>query len=853
MISEKKQNNIEKKINLLLEQMSLEEKSQLCHGCSSMEAGDIPRLNIPRIAMVDGPQGVRLQDGRTTTAMPSGISLACTWSENAAYEYGALLGREVIGSGCHVILGPGLNMMRTPLNGRNFEYFGEDPVLAGKIAAAYIRGCQSEGTAGTPKHLALNNQEICRTTGSSNIDERAMREVYLTAFEILAKEAQPWMMMSAYNKINGTYASACKLVQQEIVKDEWGFDGVMVSDWGAAHSAKGCAMGGLDLEMGQGKNSIMGKPLLELVRKGEVPETIIDEKVRRMLRLFFRLGLMEGNENPRAGERDTARHHEMACRFATEGMVLLKNHNILPLNAKKIKTLAVIGPNADFMHSMGPLEVCGGSGAVHPAYEITPLEGLRRYCRAKGIEVIYTPGEVFACNAIIPQSLISHNQGEPGLQAEYFHTVDEMESGKEPYVTMIDRNMQLDWSKNYAVAGAKADLPGNDFAVRWTGKLTPDYSGETELMAYCSHGYARVWVNGREIIATDQKMRSYQAGWKFMAVAGSCQVLKIEFVCTSAGPAFKLLWKHDAPNGCDEAKKIAEQADCVVFCGGTNHLYDKEAIGWGDVPGADIPDLNLPGRQNELIRELVAVNKNIVVALTNGSVVSVEEWIDQVPALLEMWYPGMEGGNALAQILFGEVNPGGKLCCTWGKKLNDYACHANGNYPGDHTSDHPRVNYDEGLFIGYRHFDRANISPRFPFGFGLSYTTFKIEMVGCKVIDASVFEPRVEVAVRVTNTGDHYGAEVVQLYVGDDIASLPRPIKELKGFRKIYLDAKASQEVKFSLNRRAFTYWSPAMREWEIEPGMFTIYVGNSAVNIIHLEKVKLTEPFISSNNEPEK
>jgi len=831
----------EKKIDALLAQMTLEEKVWLCHGCSGMEAGDIPRLNIPRAAMADGPQGVRLEDGRTTTAMPCGIALACTWSEATAEEYGALLGREILGTGNHVSLGPGLNMMRTPLNGRNFEYFGEDPVLSGKIAAGYIRGCQGEGAAATPKHLALNNQEICRTTGSSNIDERSLREVYLTAFEILVKESEPWMMMSAYNKVNGVYASACKQLQQEIVKDEWGFDGVMVSDWGGAHDTKGCALGGLDLEMGQGPtNSVMGKPLLELVEKGEVPEAAVDDKVRRVLRLFYRLGLLDGSSENRKGECNTQRHHDLVRKFAAEGMVLLKNDkNTLPLDAKKIKKIAVIGPNADFQHSMGALEVCGGSGAVHPDYDIAPLAGLKRYCEAKGIEVLYTPGEVFACNAIIPQNMLRHG-GETGLAAEYFHTAEEMQSNAKPFLTLMDKNMQFTWNKVHAVAGNKADLPDRDFAVRWSGTFTPVRDGEAELLAYCIHGYVRIAVDGKDVIVTEKNMRNREAGWKFNAEAGRVYGVSIEFICTDPVPEFKLLWKQDAPDSRAEAQKLAAQADVVVFCGGTNHLYDKEGIGWGDVPGADIPDLKLPGRQDELINELAAVNPNIVVALTNGSVVDVERWIDRVPALLETWYAGMEGGNALAEVLFGEANPGGKLCCTWGKKLNDYACHANGNYPGVRTGNCPHVNYDEGMFIGYRHFERTGIAPRFPFGFGLDYSSIQATVTGVKVVDDSRRTPEVVVEVKVTNTGKRAGSQVVQVYVGDDEVSVPRPRKELKAFKKEYLESGESCTIAFTLGQRAFAFWTPSLRDWMVEPGDFTISIGTSSADIVHTAKVTL-------------
>jgi len=829
------------KIDELLQQMTLEEKVWLCHGCSSMEAGGIPRLEIGKIAMADGPQGVRLEDGRTSTALPSGISLACTWDSDAAYQYGALLGREVIASGSHVSLGPGLNLMRTPLNGRNFEYFGEDPVLAGKIAADYIRGCQSERAAATPKHLALNNQEICRTTGDSRVDERTLRELYLTGFEILTKEAHPWMMMSSYNKINGEQASACRLTQQQIVKDEWGFDGVMVSDWGGAHDAKSCALGGLDMEMGQGADSVMGKPLLELVKNGEVPETVIDDKVRRVLRLLFRLGLFDAPDQRPRGEINTARHHKLAKKLAQQGMVLLKNQDqFLPLNAKKIKTLAVIGPNADFAHSMGPLEACGGSGAVHPAYEITPLAGLKKYCAAKKIKVLYAPGVQFVTESVIPAALLRYDRKTSGLKAEYFHQPSEIALGQ-PYLTVFDTKMDLRWSKTAQVAGTvAADLPDRDFAVRWTGILTPDRSGKVRLSLAALHGYAKIWLDGQEVLATDPALRLHQNGYEFKARSGKDYTFRLEFVCTAAEPALKLLWQTDAGDSRQAALDAAAQADAVVFCGGTNHSYDKEAIGWGDVPNADIPDLELIGPQAELIRALVKVNPNLAVVLNNGSVVDTESWIDAVPALLEAWYAGMESGNALAEVLFGDFAPEGRLCCTWGKKLTDYACHANGNYPGVRTGDHPYVNYDEGMFIGYRHFDRAGIEPRFPFGFGLSYTQFKVRLIDCWFADVTTASPHLKVGLRVTNTGSRAGAETVQLYVGDNECSVERPVKELKAFQKVRLLPGQSIQTELDLSWRDFAFWSPDKREWTVEPGTFTLYLGTSAQDIVARIPIRL-------------
>ncbi len=834
-------------IDARIRQMTTAEKVHLCHGLDDVWIGDIPRLGIPKLGMNDGPQGVRLEDGRTATALPCGISLACSWSPEAAAEYGALIGREVLASGLHVSLGPGMNLMRTPLNGRNFEYYGEDPVLAGSIAAGYIRGCQSEGAAATPKHLALNNQEICRTTGSSNVDERTLRELYLRGFEIAVREGRPWMMMSSYNKINGEYASACRLVQQQIVKDEFGFDGVMVSDWGGAHDTVGCALGGLDLEMGQGRKSVMGEPLLERVLAGAVPESVLEEKVRRILRLMVRTGRFLPESDQPKGEINTPRHRRLARELAQEGMVLLKNEgNLLPFDAAAIKTLAVIGPNADVAHSMGPLEVCGGSGAVHPDYEITPLAGLRAYCRRHTIECLYAPGITFDRDEVIPGSLLCHDGRAPGLKAEYFHSRADLESGAPPFMTRVDRDMRFRWDHGSMVGGRSDEtLPDRDFAVRWSGRLTPNRSGQAALRIDLIHARARVWLDGRLVLNAEANRRHQQAVHDLTAVACQPMELRIEMDCLEPRPEMRLLWKaaDDRTRERAHALEVAARADAVVFCGGTHHGYDKEAIGWGDVPGADIPDLELIGPQAEFIRDLAGVNPKTAVVLTNGSVVSVETWIDRVPALLETWYAGMEGGHALAEVLFGEVNPSGKLCCTWGRKLDDYACHANGAYPGVREGEAAGVNYAEGLFMGYRHFDRARIAPRFPFGFGLSYTTFAARILDCTVDEPNADAPRVTVRVTVTNTGSRAGAEVVQLYVGDDDCSVERPERELKAFRKVRLPPGGSRTIGFSLDRRHFEFWSEEKQAWTVEPGRFTLSIGSAPSQESEQVKMDLLPP----------
>lgn len=813
-------NTVEERITGLIEQMTLAEKILLCHGCDSMSVGDIPRLGIGRITMADGPQGVRLEDGRTTTALPSGIALAASFDSALAEEYGALIARECLANDIQVSLGPGFNLMRTPLNGRNFEYYGEDPVLAGEIAVGYIRGCQAYEVAACPKHIALNNQEKCRTVIDVIIDERPLRELYLRAFEIVCKKSQPWMMMSALNAVNGVRAVHNHLLQQQIPKEEFGFDGVMVSDWGAAKDTKAAALGGLDLDMGHGANPVLGGSGLEcLVASGEVPEAIIDDKVRRVLRLLFRTGCFDSAKRQH-GECNTPRHREFARQSATAGMVLLKNDGkILPLVAGKQKRIAVIGPNANRCHSMGALLNCGGSGAVHPDYEITPLAGLLARL-GDTAKVDYVSGVTFAMDAVIPPTLFP-----AGFQAEYFRPEE-----KEPFLTETVSSLDFQWGNLFAAGKEATELDGMLFRLRLTGTITPQRSGRVKLIANGARIWGRLFLDGREIIAPQHQIRWRQfiENYSFDAVAGQTYELRIELERLYVEfTEFHLLWIQEDCAELERAVALAAESDLVVYVGGSNHRYDREAVGGDYVPDADIPDLELPDGQEELIRRLIEVNPRIVVVLINGSVLNVESWIARVPALLECWYPGMEGGHAIAEVLFGDAEPGGRLPFTWGKKLEDYACHADGNYPGHCGEDHPNVHYDEGIFIGYRHFERTHIKPRFPFGHGLSYTSFKR-----KLVDVIKDGDDVVAKVAIENSGLRPGYDVVQLYVRDIESSVERPFKELQAFKKVFLNPGEMTEIELRLKRRSLAFYDDKSHRFIVEPGEFELLFGSSSKDI---------------------
>jgi beta-glucosidase len=800
---------MEKKIDKLLKKMTLEEKVSLWHGCSSFEVGGIKRLGIPKIRMTDGPQGVR---GPVSTYFPTGIAMASSWNEKLMQEIGSALGDETRKAGCNVLLGPGVNIMRTPLGGRNFEYFGEDPFLAGKSAAAYIRGIQSRNISPCVKHFVANNQEWCRTSGSSEVDERSLREIYLKAFKIACDEGGSWALMSSYNKVNGVFASANRHLQQDILKNEWNWDGVVVSDWGGAHDWKGCALGGLDLIMPGPKKSF-AKKLIAAVRKGEISENIIDEHARRVLRLIFRTQPEEENLYDVHKIRKTART------LAGESVVLLKNDGLLPLDINKIKTLAVIGPNADKQHSMSGVAGSGGSGAVNPPYETTPLQGLKNFTAGK-VKINYAPSYYFPNETEKIPSAVFQSEGKPGLVGNYFNNPD---FKGEAFLTQ--RESVIDFSRNSQVAGVGA-VPANNFSVCWNGELIPPETGVYTLII-TGNGCSKLFIDGKSLIEIDKTQKVKWKSRKISLEKGKSYKIKLEYAFENSGRAvFKLKWKR--PNlkpDFESAVKAASESDAVVVFAGINHTYDREALGWGLVPGSDRPDLEMIGPQAELINAVAEANPKTIVVLIGGGPLSVEKFYKNVKSILMAWYPGQDGGDVIAEILFGKLNPSGKLCCTWGKKLEDWAVHRDeSTYPG--KKDGP-VEYREGIFVGYRQFDRDNIAPRYPFGFGLSYTTFDVGVPLVKYRDG-----RYIITCPVTNTGKRSGAEVLQLYVGDLKPDVPRPPKELKGFVKISLNPGETKNAEFILSKDDFSYFDPAGSSWKFRPGKYRFYLGVSSRDI---------------------
>ncbi|MBE6359444.1 MAG: hypothetical protein E7057_09410 [Lentisphaerae bacterium] len=839
---------MENRIENFLSQLTLEEKISLLSGSSSMKTRGIERLGIPELEMSDGPQGVRgiwEHAEERTTALPCGMALAATFDTNTAEEYGRAIALDCRAMGISGSLGPGMNLMRTPLCGRNFEYYGEDPVLAGRIAAGYIRGCQQENVAATPKHLALNNQEICRTVGSSDIDERTLRELYLTAFEIAVKEGHPWMMMSSYNRINGTFASENGITQDLIVKREWGFDGVMVSDWGGAHDTLGCALGGLDLEMPGPGNVMTVEKLLSLVRSGAVPESVIDDKVRRILRLLCRTGVLDGLQ--KKGKTADAEQLATALKCACESSVLLKNDGgLLPLDIEKCRKIVVTGPNVEHRHHHGKLRYQGGSGAVLTGAEITPLAGLQKFAAENGIDLEYIPTCRFENDLPDVVELFR----DKSFTSAYYPSEEAMKDHRD--LIFEHAGDRGDWefaTIDGLVAGndtGGVKLSADSFILHASAVIEPEDPVVRHVRIHLlSQGAGcSVKLDGREVCRVDS---SGFAGCFDLDLAG-CRGSRLDIEYISKGILFanslKVVWE-DLDVYAENMQKLltaAKYADAVIFIGGRTHLDDKETIGWGDVQAADIRSLELPVRQDPVIQALSQMSSSVIVTLTGGGTMDVEKWIDDIPALMMLWYPGETAGNALASLLFGKADPGGRLPFTWAVKLEDYPCHANGSYPGNRTDADPHVQYKEGIFVGYRHFDRENIPVRFPFGYGLSYSKFAVELLKTECTGNTVFDAGCEVAVKIINVSERTGSEVIQIYVGAVEPEFPRPVKELKAFAKVELAPGETKEVMFKLNWRDFACFHPDKHHWCLPAGKYRIFLAGNAADVKAVADVQFKE-----------
>jgi len=808
-------NSLDARTDELLAQLTLEEKVRLLAGASSFSLHGVERLGVPSLNMTDGPTGVRSIKGTPATAFPVGVAVAATWNPETAQAVAAAIAREALALGDQVVLAPTINIMRIPTWGRNFESYSEDPYLAGVMGVAYVRGLQGEGVGASLKHYAANNQELERFEVDARVDERTLREIYLAAFERVVREADPWTVMASYNRLNGTHASQHRGLLTDILKDEWGYEGMVVSDWTAVRSTAPSANAGMDLEM-PGPAKWFGDKLLGAVQSGGVAEAQIDDNARRVLRLIVRSGLMDG---PRpAGELKSARHRQVAFEAACEGMTLLKNEGgLLPL-APGLKRVALIGPNAVRTMFQG-----GGSSQVATEETRTLAEGL---AAALGPDVALSvhngvDNDPYPPPADRRRFSPSEAREAEGLKAEYFPTAD---LSGEPNSAGVERHM-LRWVMG-AVAQARRPAYG---AFRWSGWFWPEISGTYEFGLRAT-GTGRLSLDGALLVGperpatTDRFDSMGQTAARRLATAeleaGRGYRIALEYVPNRPDQDYVALGVRAPSEPMDVAIEAARAADAVVLVLGSAAATEAE--------GYDRQDMDLPGAQDALACAVLASNPNTVVVLNTGAPFALP-WIDAAPAVLQMWLPGETAPDALAAVLTGARSPGGRLPVTFPKAF--------GVHPAHRVEPDPKVcDYAEGLAVGYRWFDAEEVEPLFPFGHGLAYTTFEMSDLQAPAT-ARISEP-VRIEVTVANTGQRAGAEVVQLYIAPVSPRLPRPPKELKAFAKVVLEPGERRTVTLELEPDAFVVWDGG---WTVDPGDYELRVGRSAGDIRLTATVRLT------------
>ena len=810
----------EARVEALLEAMTVAEKVSLLAGTSMWTTPPIERLGIPAIKVSDGPNGARGGGGfaggsLSSACFPVGIALASSWNTALVEQIGQALGQEAKSKGAHMLLAPTVNIHRSPLNGRNFECYSEDPYLSARMAVAYITGLQSENVGATVKHYVCNDSEFQRNTISSEVDERTLREIYLPPFKAAVQEAKSWGVMSAYNKINGVFAAENRATLVDILKNEWGFDGIVMSDWFGTNSTVDAANNGLDLEM-PGPARWRGERLLAAAEAGEARPEAINDAARRMLRLMTRAGAFEQpGERPEQAD-DRPEHRALIRAAAAEGIVLLKNHGpVLPLDAEKLSSLAIIGPNARTAQIMG-----GGSAQVNAHYAVTPYEGIAAVVGDK-VELGYEIG----CTNHKTLPRLHAGLVKPGAEAEHGFAIAyyaNLDLAGEPAHEAATSSSEQVWMGSV--------VPGVDprsFGARLTTSFSPTQSGAHHF-SLTSAGLSRMRVDGRDVIDNWTKQTpggtffgtgSTEVIARVEMVAGQTYALEIDYASrgTTLLAAVRLGYLPPvADDSIRRAAALAARSDVALLFVGLNGDWESE--------GFDRPDMELSGAQVALIEQVADANPNTVVVLQTGSPITMP-WLDRVAGVLQAWYPGQECGNAIADVLFGAVNPSGKLPQTFPVRLEDNPAFI--NYPGENG----RVRYGEGIFVGYRYYERKAIDPLFPFGYGLSYTTFTYGDARLST-DTLASDEQLTVSVDITNTGQRAGQEIVQLYMRDVAAAVARPAKELKAFAKVQLAPGETTTVTLRLDREALAYWDDARHAWVAEAGEFEALLGSSSRDI---------------------
>jgi beta-glucosidase len=786
----------------LLEQLTVDERARLTAGEDTWHLPAIPSAGLGRLKMSDGPSGVRGESFaiHRSLSFPCGMAVGSTWDAELTGRYGAALAAEAKVKGVHVLLGPTVCIPRVALGGRTFESFSEDPLLTSRLTVAYVRSVQEHGVACCVKHFACNDQEHERFTISAEVSERALREIHLPAFEAAVREAEVWAVMSAYNRINGTHCGEHEWLLTSVLKQEWGFDGAVISDWHGTHSTVDAANAGLDVEM-PGPAQHLGRRLAEAVRAGAVEGAVLDDHCERVLRLAERTGLLDDATAVAEREEDDPRRRALARELAVSGTVLLRNESMLPLDPA-LQRIAVIGPNAEHLMEGG-----GGSSMVAALRHTLLPDALS--ARLPGVELSYEEG----CRLDLAARPLDGRLMPEGFAIEYFGNP---EWSGEPVAT------ERRWSGFFVTFGAPpGGRSGEPFSVRARGRFAPDHTGPWEL-SLATVGKATVHLDGRLVLDhTNPEPGETFFGRGSTTTTASIEVepgadheLEVRYVSELPGlGGFRIGARPvEVAGGIERAVDLARRSDAVVLVVGNHPDLETE--------GRDRPSLALPGDQDELVRRVLEANPRTVVVVNTGAPVAMP-WADQAAAVLTVWYPGEEGAAALADVLTGAAEPGGRLPVTFPRRMEDVAAFR--TYPGADGT----VEYGEGVFVGYRQFDSDGTEPAFCFGHGLAYTTFEY---GVARLDGHGDD--LTVRVRVTNTGLRRGSEVVQLYVGGGPSPVPRPEQELRAFTKVTLDPGESRDAVLRLDERAFAYWDTDAADWFAPAGRYELRVGASSRDI---------------------
>ncbi len=787
---------VEKRVDDLLSQMTLEEKIDYIGGYKGFYIRGMERFGLPEIKMTDGPVGTR--NYGPTTAYPASVLTAATWDRNLGYRLGEALGNDARERGVHILLAPGVNLYRAPMNGRNFEYMGEDPYLAGEMAVGYIKGVQDKGVVATVKHYAANNQEWDRNNVSSDLDERTLQELYLPAFKAAVQKGKVAAVMNSYNLINGEHATQHHHLNNEILKGDWGFDGILMSDWVATYDGVAAAKGGLDLEMPSG--AFMNREnLLPAIKNGTLSEEVINDKVRRILRIIFRFGFYDTEYGMAEKLVPNTESEKVALDLARGGMVLLKNEGgILPLS-KSVKTIAVVGPNSNGYIAGG------GSSYTQPFHYTSLLEGIKK--AAPNATVNFVDNSIPEMENYIASSPFYTSKGAKthGLKAEYFKN---MKLEGKPEATFTDSSMNHNWPAAPDVLG----MPDDNFSIRFTGVVRPEKTASYKFAVRGDDGY-RLYVDEKLVIDMWNDHAATLKNIELPLEAGKEYNIRLEYYENSGGAVIAFAVYHEVIDF-SAAEKSAAGADVVILSAGYNMSSEGE--------GFD-RTYELPPYQEALIKAVTFANPNTVVVLYAGGNTAMQNWLPQTKGLLHAWYPGQEGGTAIAELLFGTVTPSGKLPASFEKRWEE-----NPTFDSYYDADNNKlVSYNEGMNLGYRFYDRSRTKPLFPFGYGLSYTTF--EYSGLKISGKGT---NVTVTYKIKNTGKYDGAEISQVYVRQPNSPVQRPVKELKGFDKIFLKKGETKTVTVTLDADAFSYYKTDKKAWGYDPGTYEIIVGASAEDV---------------------